>query len=57
MVDHSQGKSLPGVEVDDFESIPGQGLAAVVNVEVTLHMLNRFTSQCQTFLSSLYTRS
>lgn len=34
VVEHSQGKSLPGVEVDDFESIPGQGLAAVVSTEV-----------------------
>lgn len=34
VVDHSHGKNLPGVEIDDFESIPGQGLAAVVNVVV-----------------------
>ncbi|KAG0580991.1 hypothetical protein KC19_4G216200 [Ceratodon purpureus] len=34
VVDHSLGKSLPGVEVENFESIPGQGLAAEVNVEV-----------------------
>lgn len=37
VVDHSHGKDLPGVEVDNFESIPGQGLAAVVNVEVPFH--------------------
>lgn len=39
VVDHSQGKNLPGVEIDNFESIPGQGLTAVVNVEVTFHIL------------------
>lgn len=39
VVDHSLGKNLPGVEIDNFESIPGQGLAAVVNVEVTLQIL------------------
>jgi len=43
VVDHSLGKNLPGVEVDNFESIPGQGLAAVVNVEVSLHILHLLT--------------
>jgi Cd2+/Zn2+-exporting ATPase len=38
VVDHSQGKELPAVEIDDFEAIPGEGLMAnVSNLEVHFH--------------------
>ncbi len=38
VVDHSQGKQLPAVEIDDFEAIPGEGLMAnVSNLEVHFH--------------------
>jgi Cd2+/Zn2+-exporting ATPase len=58
VVDHSQGKQLPAVEIDDFEAIPGEGLMAnVSNLEAGDKALHKARLGSLEFITSSCTSS
>jgi Cd2+/Zn2+-exporting ATPase len=58
VVDHSQGKELPAVEIDDFEAIPGEGLMAnVSNLEAGDKALHKARLGSLEFITSSCTSS